>query len=212
MELAVWLRGWERLIQLRAAASMAYNAHSENAGGEQAAVEQRVSFLSSSPEITHALGVGLGQALREGDTVCLQGELGSGKTHLTKGIAAGLGVGDRVTSPTFVIANEYSIPRKRNKLYHIDLYRVESVAEAMASGLEEYWWGGDICVIEWAERITPILPADRLWVNLGYCGPLSRRLVFEACGPASTELLDRFQAAVKILAGRADSGEGSTCS
>jgi len=163
--------------------------------------------------MTHALGVGLGRALLAGDTVCLQGELGSGKTHLTKGIAAGLGVGDRVTSPTFIIVNEYSIPRKRFKLYHIDLYRVESLAEAVATGLDEYWSGGDICVIEWAERARQLLPLDRLWINLEYRDPVSRQLDLEACGPCSIELLHRFESVIQQMpAAGADMSGASICS
>jgi tRNA threonylcarbamoyladenosine biosynthesis protein TsaE len=163
--------------------------------------------------MTHALGVHLGRTLREGDIVCLQGELGSGKTHLTKGIAAGLEVSERVTSPTFIIVNEYVIPGRRYRLYHIDLYRVESLAEALATGLDEYWSGGDICVIEWAERARPILPVDHLWVNLDYCGPVSRRLVFEASGPRSVELLGQIEPRLhEECAKRDGSGEVSTCS
>ncbi|HNR96035.1 MAG TPA: tRNA (adenosine(37)-N6)-threonylcarbamoyltransferase complex ATPase subunit type 1 TsaE [Anaerolineae bacterium] len=163
--------------------------------------------------MTHALGVGLGQVLHEGDLVCLQGELGSGKTHLTKGIAAGLGVTERVTSPTFIIVNEYSLAERRFKLYHIDLYRVESLAEARATGLDEYWSGSDICVIEWAERVRALLPADRLWVHLEHCSPSSRRMAFEACGPRSIELLERFQPVMaRMLATRGVGSEASRCS
>ena len=189
-----------------------YNADSENVGGNQLLVENRVALLSTSQEMTHALGVGLGQALCEGDTVCLQGELGSGKTHLTKGIAAGLGVDERVTSPTFIIVNEYSIPGRRHRLYHIDLYRVESLAEALATGLDEYWSGGDICVIEWAERARPILPSDCLWIKLEYCGAASRSMTFEACGPGSVELMGRLQPVLRDMHLERDgNSEDSTC-
>ena len=190
-----------------------YNGESEDPGGSQSRVAKRVELLSSSEKMTHALGVGLGQVLHEGDLVCLQGELGSGKTHLTKGIAAGLGVTERVTSPTFIIVNEYSLAERRFKLYHIDLYRVESLAEARATGLDEYWSGSDICVIEWAERVRALLPADRLWVHLEHCSPSSRRMAFEACGPRSIELLERFQPVMaRMLATRGVGSVASRCS
>lgn len=182
-----------------------YNGGSENVGGNHSLVKHRVSVLSTSREMTHALGVGLGRVLLAGDIVCLQGELGAGKTHLAKGIAAGLGVSECVTSPTFIIVNEYSVPRERFKMYHIDLYRVESLAEAVATGLDEYWSGGDICVVEWAERARRLLPGDRLWVNLEYRDSVSRQLTLEASGRRSTELLDRFKPALQqVLTGEAD--------
>lgn len=195
MDSRVWWKGKKR-IPLSWKVSSEYNGHSENVGGDVSLVDSRVVILSSSQEMTNAIGMGLGQALQSGDVVCLQGELGSGKTHLTKGIAAGLGLSESVTSPTFIIVNEYAIPGRRHRLYHIDLYRVESLAEALATGLDEYWSGEDICVIEWAERARPILPADHLWVNLDYCGPASRKLEFEACGTRSRDLLRQIEPAL----------------
>ena len=173
-----------------------YNGESEDPGGSQSRVAKRVELLSSSEKMTHALGVGLGQVLHEGDLVCLQGELGSGKTHLTKGIAAGLGVTERVTSPTFIIVNEYSLAERRFKLYHVDLYRVESLAEARATGLDEYWSGSDICVIEWAERAAGLMPASRLWIEFELLSDTKRRLTFRAAGERYVLLLGKLRQAL----------------
>ena len=212
MDSWVW---WKRKkpIRLRGPASSEYNGLSETVEGDVSLVDSRVVVLSSSQEMTHAIGIGVGRTLQSGDVVCLQGELGSGKTHLTKGIAVGLGLNEPVTSPTFIIVNEYAIPGRRYRLYHIDLYRVESLAEALATGLDEYWSGEDICVIEWAERARPILPADHLWVNLDYCGSVSRRLEFEAFGPRSTDVLRQIEPTLHKMGAERDRGhEAMTCS
>lgn len=117
---------------------------------------------------TVEIGRALGQALRPGDVIVLSGSLGAGKTTLTQGIAAGLGVEDYVTSPTFTLVNEYP-PSERHEhpaLYHIDLYRTSGAAEALDFGFEEYLGGEGVVVVEWAERAPEAVPAEHLLVKL----------------------------------------------
>lgn len=123
----------------------------------------RYSFVSKSPEDTLEFGIRLGKNLGSGDVVCLEGELGAGKTVLTIGIAEGLGIKTGVTSPTFTIINEYpgEIP-----LYHIDLYRLEDGDEFYYMGGEDLMYGQGVSVIEWASRAEGILPEDCLWISI----------------------------------------------
>ena len=136
-----------------------------------------LDFVSHSAAQTRRLGVRLGLLLQPGDIICLEGELGTGKTCLTQGIAAGLGVGPqyRVTSPTFTLINEYPA---RVALAHIDLYRLEDIDEMVEIGLEHYLGGDSVCVIEWVERCEALLPDEHLRVHIAVTGDQSRR--FEA--------------------------------
>jgi tRNA threonylcarbamoyladenosine biosynthesis protein TsaE len=148
-----------------------------------------VEFTSDGAPHTQLLGERLGRLLRSGDVVCLQGDLGAGKTCLAQGIARGLGVSAGVASPTFIIINEYRLPGASYRLRHIDLYRIESVAEARALGLEDYLYGDGICVIEWPERVSELLPRERLWVTLRYLNDTRRQLKLDALGQRYEQLL-----------------------
>lgn len=108
--------------------------------------------------------------------VLLEGEMGAGKTTLTRALCAALGVpaGD-VSSPTFSLVNEYRDARQR-PLYHFDFYRIDSVDEALRIGAPEYFDSGYLCLIEWPSRIEPLLPPHRLVVGLEVTGPESRRV------------------------------------
>jgi tRNA threonylcarbamoyladenosine biosynthesis protein TsaE len=112
-------------------------------------------FHSQSTEDTLKLGQRIGSFLKANDVIALTGQLGAGKTTLIQGIAAGLGVKDYVTSPTFIIINEYD---GRLPLYHIDLYRLNEGLEVADLGIEEYFRRGGVTVIEWAERLGGLLP------------------------------------------------------
>jgi tRNA threonylcarbamoyladenosine biosynthesis protein TsaE len=127
--------------------------------------------------------------LKAGDVICLEGDLGSGKTTLTQGIGRGLGVDAAITSPTFIIVNEYLVRNQPHKLCHIDLYRIETSIEARTLGLEDYFYGDAICVIEWAERAVNILPKERLWISLRYLRNSERHFEFLASGARYEELL-----------------------
>ena len=109
------------------------------------------TFISHSPAETESLGESFGRAARRGMVVALSGELGAGKTQLVKGLARGLGITTRVHSPTFTLVNEYA--GGQLKLFHLDLYRLESRAQILAAGLEEFLQPDGVAVIEWAERI-----------------------------------------------------------
>ncbi len=115
-------------------------------------------------EATLAAGAELAAELRAGDVVALTGGLGAGKTHFTKGLVAGLGGGDDVTSPTFTLVHEYR--GGRLPVFHFDFYRMESAAEVIGIGWDEYLEAGGICVIEWADRFSALLPAGTQWWSL----------------------------------------------
>ena len=119
-------------------------------------------FEVNSVEDTTKLGINLGKLLKSGDIVCLTGDLGTGKTHITKGIAKGLGIEDNITSPTFNIVNEYETGRL--KLNHFDVYRVSDPDEIYAIGFDDYIFSDAVSVIEWANYIEEILPQDFLHI------------------------------------------------
>ena len=108
-------------------------------------------------------GKELGEKLKAGDVVFLNGEMGTGKTEFTKGIALGLSVEDYVVSPTFTIVNEY---KGRLPFYHFDVYRIAGADEMYEIGFEEYIYGNGVSVIEWAELIDHILPSSGIYVNI----------------------------------------------
>lgn len=147
----------------------------------------RLELISHSPEETQAVGELLGKAAQAGDLFLLQGAFGAGKTVLTQGIARGLGVPDAVTSPSYIIVNEY---QGRLPLYHVDLYRLESPAEVLDLGLEDYLlYGEGVCVVEWADRALDLLPKEGLLVTLTYMDENRRRLSFSAQGESTQRLL-----------------------
>lgn len=113
---------------------------------------------------TTKLGIKLGKLLNAGDIVCLTGDLGVGKTHITKGIAQGLGINDTITSPTFTIVNEYE--GGRLKLNHFDVYRVNDPDEIYAIGFDDYIFSDAASIIEWANYIEEILPDDLLHIKI----------------------------------------------
>jgi tRNA threonylcarbamoyladenosine biosynthesis protein TsaE len=132
-------------------------------------------MISRSVEETIGIGARLGRKLKAGDVVALFGDLGSGKTVLTKGIARGLGVRNvrYVNSPTFVIIKEH---RAKVPLYHFDLYRLDRSSPVDTENFEEYFYGGGVTVVEWADRITGLLPKKRIEVRLSVTGAGTRRI------------------------------------
>jgi len=114
-----------------------------------------MKFLSKNRDQTVELGKKIGKVLAPNDVVALIGPLGAGKTTLVQGIAEGLAVKDYVTSPTFIIINEY---KGRLPFYHVDLYRLNDVDEIEDLGIEEYFQKGGVCVIEWAEKLRDLKP------------------------------------------------------
>lgn len=139
-----------------------------------------MEFISRSAEQTRRLGMRLGAYLKPGDLVCLVGELGSGKTTLVKGIAAGWGSLDPASSPTFVLVNVYRHPGG-GALYHLDAYRLSGPGEAYDLDLDAMLEAGPL-VVEWAERIQAALPAERLSIAFDYVDEDQRDMVFTAQG------------------------------
>ncbi|MDZ7718161.1 MAG: tRNA (adenosine(37)-N6)-threonylcarbamoyltransferase complex ATPase subunit type 1 TsaE [Balneolaceae bacterium] len=131
---------------------------------------------SCSPEETIRIAKKFAQTVERGDVICLEGNLGAGKTHFVRGFVQGLGLsGDVVSSPTFTLINEYDgeLP-----VYHFDCYRLEHVEEALEIGAEEYLYGDGVCVIEWPNRITEILPPTSKHVTFSITGKNKREISF----------------------------------
>lgn len=123
---------------------------------------------------TEKLGEQLGKVLKEGDILCLNGDLGAGKTTLTKSIGVGLGVDEYITSPTFSLINEY---RGRIPVYHFDVYRLENVDELDDLGFDEYFFGEGVCIIEWAEKIEKMLPKEIVILDIEKGEDIDKRIV-----------------------------------
>lgn len=131
--------------------------------------------LTHSPQETQHLGRNLAGRLRRGDIVALYGNLGAGKTVFVRGICEGMGLEPRdVTSPTFTIVHEYSAGRL--PVYHFDAYRVDRIDEFYGLGYEEYFFGDGISVVEWADRIEPLLPEDAFRIRIAHRGDDDRRI------------------------------------
>jgi tRNA threonylcarbamoyladenosine biosynthesis protein TsaE len=151
-------------------------------------------FFSHSPEQTRRLGLRLGTMLKTSDLVCLSGDLGTGKTTLVQGIAQGWGSMDAVTSPTFVIVNEYRRPDGL-VLSHMDAYRLESASEAEDLDPLLMLDKGAL-VIEWAERVRNALPEEFAWIELKWVSDEQRDLVFTPKGEHYQNLLENFRKTV----------------
>ena len=137
-------------------------------------------MLTHSPDETRALGERLARRLRPGDVLCLWGDLGAGKSELTRGIAAGLGVTAPVTSPSFTIMNVYE--EGRLPLYHFDWYRLESSEELYEMGMDEYLTGDGVAVVEWPGVCPDAMPETRLDVTLNPITETDREITLTPCG------------------------------
>lgn len=146
-----------------------------------------VEFLSNSEADTERIGSHIAEALQPGDVVALNGELGAGKTRLVRAIVTALdGAEAPVNSPTFVIVQVYPV---RLNVYHVDAYRLADADEFLALGADEILDGGGVCLIEWAERIADVLPADRLDIDITATSPQARRLTIRASGTRSQAII-----------------------
>ena len=136
------------------------------------------TYISKSVEDTIRVGSEIAMRLKRGDIVALVGELGSGKTVLTKGIAKALNVKNvrYVNSPTFVIIKEY---KGKIPLYHFDLYRLNKSSMIDSETYEEYFYGDGVTVIEWAEKIRRILPKNKIWIKFKIVGRRERIIIFK---------------------------------
>jgi len=146
-----------------------------------------LQLVSRGPEETQAIGREIGKLAESGDLYLLTGNLGAGKTCLTQGIAWGLGVEGFISSPSFVILREY---RGRLHLYHVDLYRMQSIAEIRDLGLDDYLYGKGVCVVEWANRGWEY-PGDYMCIEMQIVSETERRLSFSFQGERYAGILDR---------------------
>jgi len=144
-------------------------------------VNEIAQFRTNSEDETRALGARIAAALRPGDVIALVGDLGTGKTRFVQGLAHGLGVpaDTPVVSPTFTLLATYR--QGRLTLHHFDLYRLTTEKELASIGAEEYLWGDDVCVVEWAERAPGLIPEEALWANITFAGE-TRVFAFAAGG------------------------------
>ena len=132
-------------------------------------------MISHSVQETIQLGKDFAKELTPGDVVCLEGDLGAGKTHFVKGIASFFGVKEeQVNSPTFTLINEYqgSVP-----IFHFDCYRLENEREALEIGAEEYFYGEGISIVEWPQKIRNLIPPDSVWINIKHSGDTKREII-----------------------------------
>ena len=153
--------------------------------------QNSIEFISRGTEYTRRVGIRLGTILKAGDVICLEGDLGSGKTVFVQGLAAGWGSLDRVTSPTFVLLNIYR-RLDGGKFHHLDAYRLENTREAEELDLETHIDTGPL-VVEWAEKIIAALPEDHLWVSLRIVDQNQRDLIFSARGEYYKSMLEKFR-------------------
>ena len=140
------------------------------------------TFISHSPAETESLGEAWGRAAQRGWVIALSGELGAGKTQLVKGVARGLGIAARVHSPTFTLVNEYGGGRLR--LFHLDLYRLETREQILSAGLEEFLSPDGVAVIEWAERIYDLRFTiyDLKKVQIEIVSETERKIIYDDFG------------------------------
>jgi tRNA threonylcarbamoyladenosine biosynthesis protein TsaE len=153
-----------------------------------------LKFLSQSPDETLETGRWLGEFAKPGDIFLLVGQLGAGKTCLTQGIAHGLGIDEYALSPSFVLMREM---HGRLPLYHMDFYRLDTIAEISDLGLDDYLYGRGVCVIEWAEKGMEVLPEDHLLARITYISENRRSFEFTATGERYENLLTELHGALK---------------
>jgi tRNA threonylcarbamoyladenosine biosynthesis protein TsaE len=147
-------------------------------------------IISHRPEETQDFGARLGQLAQPGDVFLLVGELGAGKTCLTQGIARGLGIKECAASPSFVVVRELY---GRLPLYHMDLYRLGNLEEIADLGLDDYFYGQGVSVVEWADKGLSLLPPEHLLVEMSYVSDTGRRLKLKARGKRYRQLVAKLK-------------------
>lgn len=149
-----------------------------------------LELISRSPEQTQKLGYRIGELALPRDIFLLAGELGTGKTCLTQGIAWGLGIKEYAMSPSFVLVREH---HGRLPLYHIDLYRLDRIEEIANLGLDDYFYSNGVCVVEWAEKGLSLLPPEHLLIQISYLSDTERRFDFKPSGKRYLEMLGQLR-------------------
>ena len=141
------------------------------------------TLISNSPGETEQFGHDFANRIHKGTVIGLKGELGTGKTQFVKGLAAGLGSPAQVTSPTFTLIHEYS--GGRLPIYHFDFFRINDRQSAEQLGLEDYFFGEGVSVIEWADRFAELIPEDATWIVFEATSEHERRIKYQ--GAAASE-------------------------
>jgi len=181
----------------------------------QEAAINTLDIISHSSAQTQRLGMRLGELLRGGELLLLEGSLGTGKTTFTQGLARGIGITEVISSPTFTLLKEYpgqpGPPAQREQaqatlqhrqqerhqvgpaLYHFDLYRLDDPEEILDLGFEDYFFGNGVCVVEWADKAELLWPDEHLRLRMKIMSETKRGLLFTATGPRYCELLQQFQ-------------------
>lgn len=167
--------------------------------------------ISHSAKQTQRLGMRLGELLTGGELILLEGQLGTGKTTFTQGLAIGLNITANVNSPTFTLLKEYEGQARPGKtgeaarigppLYHFDLYRLDDAAEIFDLGFDDYFYGDGVCIVEWAERADLYWPADHLRIRFKTVSETKRGLLFSATGSRYCELLRQLQKITYVTPG-----------
>ena len=168
-----------------------------------------LDIISHGTAQTQRLATRLGELLRGGELILLNGQLGTGKTTFTQGLAKGLHIDEVISSPTFTLLKEYpgqplsssevqpGQPRHGLSvgpaLYHFDLYRIDDPEEILDLGFEEYFYDSGVCVVEWAGKADMIWPAENLHIRMKVLSETKRSLLFTATGSRYCELLRQFQ-------------------
>lgn len=155
--------------------------------------EGELDIISNSPEQTKRLGTRLGKLLRPGDIICLSGDMGAGKTVFSSGIGEGWGTKTPLTSPTYNLVHEHDRAADKQRLYHLDCYRLRSVDEVDTIGLDDILDGDGIVIFEWAERIEEALPDHYLWVDVKVTEVSRRNFFIEAEGERYQTLVDEYK-------------------
>jgi tRNA threonylcarbamoyladenosine biosynthesis protein TsaE len=150
-----------------------------------------LKFTTHSADQTQKVGISIGKLAEPGDLFLLIGDLGTGKTCLTQGIAYGLDIQEYTLSPSFVIMREL---HGRLPLYHMDFYRLENIAEISDLGLDDYLFGKGVCVIEWANRGLNVLPEDHLLIGIDYLAENERSFVIEPRGDRYIRMVKQLKA------------------
>ena len=154
--------------------------------------EECITVRTASSVETINLGNKLGKTLYKGDVIALEGELGSGKTCFTKGLALGLGVLSEtiITSPSFPLINEYE---GRLNLFHMDVYRLESISDFLSAGLDEYFYMDGVVAMEWAERWPEVLPKGTLKIKTVIIDDQARKITFSGVHSRALEILKKLK-------------------
>lgn len=185
-----------RVLESDTHPSIALRSHNRNTVDSER--PNTITLASSEPEQTQEIGRLLGEYAQAGDVFLLSGELGAGKTCLTQGILWGLGGEEYARSPTFVLICEY---HARHTLYHMDLYRLDTLDEIIDLGLEDYFLGDGVCVVEWAEKGLDAFVGEHVNIQIENIGGGSRRIAFNADSPRYSAMLAALEERLSNKAG-----------